>query len=770
MDPSKLKLSSYSSSLPAAGALSTAKMSFFTSGSSKKSKHEREKEAAEKKRREEEEAAAEAYKDFLEAFEGDGEEGPMAASGKVKGRGFVRAGGERYEGTRNVGAGMGGMFGEEEEEIAKPVRRGPPTGPSRERERELERERDRERKKEREREREREAAAAVAGKKASTMSSFLAELKRDSADRDRYTKRTAPASYERPTTMGSHDMGDPSTTNIHVGNLPTTITEQALGFFFCQYGAIGSLKIMWPREPGPSRNLGGFVAFMKRTDADLALRKADGADLMGNKLRCGWGKAVNLPPKCIIEVGTETVLQRAEKKRERKGVEARIETGRAGNVKAPTTLEVVLAIVTVIALDLIRQLAHVHDRAPEDARNILPREPATHLALDHTLVLAPTLAVDRHPEEDIVRIVARKVKEQGSRSEDAIKERERDNPSYAFLRDKSSKGYIYLRMLLDDRWRCATPDMWFDDDGANSTYSTDSAEESEDERMKDRRRGKLGKLGRQRFESMLRGITNTREKVARCMAFAIRHADACDEVVDILIKSLTIPSTPIPRKIARLHVISDILHNSSASIQNVWRFRSAFESRLQVVFDHLNLIYRSFPSRLKAEAFRMRIMGCVGEWDKWLAFTPGRIEEWEARLLTKGNGEIIQIVEGPDLSHEPTRDHSRGAAAHISAVPSVTAVKNNPIIGRLDGTVMEEDMDGAPMPVEGEVDGALVNQNLDGAAMDEDVDGAPMDDDIDGAPMEDDVDGAPMEEDVDGALMEEEVDGAPMQDGANMFE
>ena len=63
--------------------------------------------------------------------------------------------------------------------------------------------------------------------------------------------------------------------------------------------------------------------------------------------------------------------------------------------------------------------------------------------------------------------------------------------------------------------------------GYNSIYSTDSAEESERERV---RKQKLGKLARKRFEAMLRAVTGKRGELARCMAFSLEHAEAASEV------------------------------------------------------------------------------------------------------------------------------------------------------------------------------------------------------------------------------------------------
>lgn len=58
-------------------------------------------------------------------------------------------------------------------------------------------------------------------------------------------------------------------------------------------------------------------------------------------------------------------------------------------------------------------------------------------------------------------------------------------------------------------------------------YSSDSAEDSERERLP---KGRLGKLARRRFEALLRSITSTREKIARGMVFALEHADAATAV------------------------------------------------------------------------------------------------------------------------------------------------------------------------------------------------------------------------------------------------
>lgn len=46
------------------------------------------------------------------------------------------------------------------------------------------------------------------------------------------------------------------------------------------------------------------------------------------------------------------------------------------------------------------------------------------------------------------------------------------------------------------------------------------------------------------------------------------------KVIDIVIKSLVIPETPITLKLARLYLVSDILHNSGTHVANAWKYRA----------------------------------------------------------------------------------------------------------------------------------------------------------------------------------------------------
>lgn len=259
---------------------------------------------------------------------------------------------------------------------------------------------------------------------------------------------------------------------------------------------------------------------------------------------------------------------------------------------------------------------------------------------------------------------------------------------------------------------------------------------------------------------MLRALTGRRGELARCMAFSLEHAEAANEVADIIIASLLVDGTAVPRKVARLYLICDILHNSAAPLPMAWKFRQEFQSRLGLVFDHLSTIYHSFPGRITAETFKKQITAIVDIWEDWIVFPPEFTKELRERL----EGNTAGNAEGDDNADDQNEEQVDSAPSFTSkfkassfkpATEAVEAEAAAPI-----PTAADED--GEPMDEDSDIDGVPVD-DVDGEPMVEDVDGVPIDD-VDGDPL-DDVDGVPMEGgDVDGEPMDDDVDGAPLQD------
>ncbi|KAK0212865.1 SR140 protein [Desarmillaria ectypa] len=619
-----------------------AKVTQYASGKLKKSRREKEQEAAEAKKREEAASAAKAYAEFLDVFEGDDRKarstfikaGTAAESGPTYGHSTVSS--ERRSHGRN--------------KSPSPPNSAPPK---------------------------------PKGKRA--MDSFLEEIKRVASDSDdplahghgrSVTALAGKTAYDGQS--GSKDRGDPQTSNVFVANLPPHVTEQSLGVFFARVGPVGSVKIMWPRTDatvGPGADmtasrrtknsgLSGFVSFMKRKDAEEALRELDGFDWGGSILR--------------FQICTRREVEVAQKK------------------------------------EVTEQIFET----------------------DESEAVTDTF----------IRAVVAEIKGQGSEYEKNLRLREQNNPKYAFFRPDHRRHGYYLDLMQDQREM--SPE--FIDDGYNSVYSTDSAEDSERERV---RKTMLGKFARKRFEAMLRALSGKRGEIARCMAFSLEHAEAAHEVADIIIASLLVDSTPVPRKVARLYLICDILHNSASSVPSAWKFRQEFQSRLGIVFDHLANIYHSFPGRITAETFKKQITTVLDVWDDWIVFPA----EYTGELRSRLEG-VAKSTSMPSANKGETQDAGPSFSSKFKTstfhLASADAIKGDT---EQDGEPMDLDSDGA----------RGTDEDVDGESMDA-IDGEPMDN-VDGEPIVDEADKSPqptVDDDLDGVPLDDSygVDGVPLED------
>jgi len=228
---------------------------------------------------------------------------------------------------------------------------------------------------------------------------------------------------------------------------------------------------------------------------------------------------------------------------------------------------------------------------------------------------------------------------------------------------------------------------------------------------------------------------------------------------------------------ARLWLISDILHNSAVPLTHAWKYRQEFQQRLGVVFDHFSAIYHSFEGRLKADTFKRQVLAVVEVWDDWIVFPPEQTSVWKDRLEGKAvvKEQVVQQVQVVQTSVAPVVSKFKPSAFK----PVVRDVPSEEAEDDMDLDDSDEEVPALPAPaaagvasevveVAGPVTAHVAEEDLDGAPIEdvdgeplEDVDGEPLDD-LDGEPMED-VDGRPVSEDLDGAPFEEEdIDGAPL--------
>ncbi|PNF24767.1 hypothetical protein B7P43_G16633 [Cryptotermes secundus] len=325
---------------------------------------------------------------------------------------------------------------------------------------------------------------------------------------------------------------------------------------------------------------------------------------------------------------------------------------------------------------------------------------------------------------------------EGPMFEAMIMNRELNNPMFRFLFENQSPAHVYYRwklysLLQGDlqlRWRTLEFRMF---KGGSiwrpppmNPYTQGMPDELVEGDDKEPRKGSLSNTQRDRLEDLLRNMTPERLKVAEAMVFCIEHSEAADEICDCIAESLSILQTPIPKKIARLYLISDILHNCGVKITNASFYRKGLEARLFHIFQDVHAAYMSLESRLKAEGFKLRVMQMFRAWEEWAVYPKDfliKLQNTFLGLTTTSDGKSHQESEGEEEVEVRMESELDGL----------------PMSG---GEGEGEDLDGVPLDGAALLKGAMKHSRP-LPAPDDDLDGVPMDDDIDGEPLSEDLTG-----------------------------
>ena len=138
------------------------------------------------------------------------------------------------------------------------------------------------------------------------------------------------------------------------------------------------------------------------------------------------------------------------------------------------------------------------------------------------------------------------------------------------------------------------------------------------------------------------------------------------QVVEVLTESLTLKETSIPTKVARLLLVSDILHNSSVPVKNASAYRTKFEAALPDIMESFNDLYRSITGRITAEALKVhsqtalaigmkccyklirtflqeRVLKVLQVWADWFLFSDAYIYGLRATFLRSGTSGVTSF-------------------------------------------------------------------------------------------------------------------------------
>jgi len=128
------------------------------------------------------------------------------------------------------------------------------------------------------------------------------------------------------------------------------------------------------------------------------------------------------------------------------------------------------------------------------------------------------------------------------------------------------------------------------------------------------------------------------------MGFALDHADLSSDVVQLINDWILHKDSPVPTRIARLYLISDILHNSSVPIPHASSYRKHFENKLPAILESFRDVYKSITGRITAENLKEQILRLIRIWEGWSLYPPTFIEQLNTSFL----GSVVKEATNPD--------------------------------------------------------------------------------------------------------------------------
>ena len=170
------------------------------------------------------------------------------------------------------------------------------------------------------------------------------------------------------------------------------------------------------------------------------------------------------------------------------------------------------------------------------------------------------------------------------------------------------------------------------------------------------------------LEAMLRHLSVSKAKIAEAMALALDCADCSGDVVELLEGSLCVAETPINVKVARLYLVSDVLHNSAAPVAGASTYRTLLQEALPKVFDHLNATYRVL-GRMSAAGLEEKVMSVLRVWAAWSIYPPRWLDGLEATFYRKPS-ELDPPTSG---DNNGSSNSSSGSSAALAAVATAAA-------------------------------------------------------------------------------------------------
>jgi len=141
----------------------------------------------------------------------------------------------------------------------------------------------------------------------------------------------------------------------------------------------------------------------------------------------------------------------------------------------------------------------------------------------------------------------------------------------------------------------------------------------------------LSRKSRLELSRLLRNLDVTGAIIREAMCWCLDHAQCAVEIARVLVEGLMEYRLSLDELVARLFLLSDVVHNSRSVTQvGALHYRREFEALLPSVFERMHAAYRHEESRLKAEGAAKQILRVLRSWDDGAIFGPEYVRGLEA--------------------------------------------------------------------------------------------------------------------------------------------
>lgn len=137
---------------------------------------------------------------------------------------------------------------------------------------------------------------------------------------------------------------------------------------------------------------------------------------------------------------------------------------------------------------------------------------------------------------------------------------------------------------------------------------------------------------------MLRKLTIMKKSIRNGMCFCVEHIAHAVEICEIICEALSTPQINYEKKLARIYLLSDILHNS-VIIRSAGIFRKEFKRLLYDTMKSLQKMCLKLNSR-EQKLFEMKVSKVLSFWEDRLYYTAPYINGLRTALINHKNFEF----------------------------------------------------------------------------------------------------------------------------------